>query len=84
MFKLRNYIISQKFLLFLNSMVATCLRTVGSGQQKAGKLSGTTRKQLEKHFVTNQVNWQQVSNMIRYKRSIRGAASQKSWWFEVQ
>lgn len=58
-------------------MVATCLRKVGLGQQKPGKVSGTTRKQLEKHFVTNQVNWQQVSNMIRYKRSIRGAVSQK-------
>lgn len=56
-------------------MVATCLRKVGLGQQKPGKVSGTTRKQLEKHFVTNQVNWQQVSNMIRYKRSIRGAFS---------
>lgn len=49
-------------------MVATCLRKVGLGQQKPGKVSGTTRKQLEKHFVTNQVNWQQVSNTIRYKK----------------
>lgn len=30
---------------------------VGKGAMKGRKKSGTKRKQLEKHFVTNEVNW---------------------------
>lgn len=29
---------------------------------KAGKLSYAKKKEWEKHFVPNQVNWQQVTN----------------------
>lgn len=46
-----------KKIIFI-SITITC-----KGQQKAGKVNGTTRKQQEEHFKTNQVNWQQVSNM---------------------
>lgn len=30
---------------------------VGKGAMKGREKSGTKRKQLEKHFVTNEVNW---------------------------
>lgn len=53
-----------KKIIFI-SITITC-----KGQQKAGKVNGTTRKQQEEHFKTNQVNWQQVSNMTEYKKSI--------------
>lgn len=38
-------------------------------QQRAGKVSGSKMKQLEEHFVTNWVKWQQVSKMMGYKKN---------------
>jgi len=51
-------------------MGATRLKIIWTGQQKAGTVSVTKKKQLEEHCATNYVNWQQVSNMIGYKKSI--------------
>lgn len=36
-------------------------------QQKGEKASGTKKKQLEEHFVTNYVNLQQVSDILSLK-----------------
>lgn len=44
-------------------MVAICLQKVGPGQHKAGKV---IINELEGHFVTNEVNWEEVSNMTGY------------------
>lgn len=60
----------------LNLVATICLRKVGTWQQKAGKVRGTTKKQLEEHVATNQCNWQYYSNKIRYKK-----ASQRSRQF---
>ncbi len=43
------------------------LKKVVTGQQKAGKVSDTKKKQLEEYLAANKVNWQQVSNMIGYQ-----------------
>lgn len=61
MFELRKCTILRKILLILNLMAATCLKSWDVGKQKV-------LKQLEEHFVTNRVNWQQVSNMIGCKK----------------
>lgn len=37
----------------LNLVATICLRKVGTWQQKAGKVRGTTKKQLEEHVATN-------------------------------
>lgn len=37
---------------------------------KAGIVSDTKKKQQEEHCDSNQVYWQQVSNMMGYKKSI--------------
>jgi len=36
-------------------MAATLLKNVGMGQQQAGKVSGSKKKQLEEHIATNHV-----------------------------
>lgn len=46
------------------------IKKVGTGQQKDGKEGGTKKKQLEKHFAVNWVNWQQVGNMTGHRNSI--------------
>lgn len=43
----------------LNWMTATHLK----------KTKGSKKKQLEEHFVTNWVKWQQVSKMMGYKKN---------------
>lgn len=52
-------------------MPATHLRKAAMGTIKAGKISGTKKKQVEEHFITNLVNWQRVRNMRRSKSEIR-------------
>lgn len=42
----------------------------GQGQQKAGKVSATKKKQLEEHFATNWANLQKLSSMSGYKENI--------------
>lgn len=43
-----------KKIAFLNLLAATgFLKKSWEGQQKAGKVSGNKKKQLEEHFVTN-------------------------------
>ena len=37
----------EKYQLILNLMAATCHKKLGQGQQKAGNVSGTRKKQLE-------------------------------------
>ena len=41
------------------------------------KAGDAKKKHLEEHLVTNEVNEQQVSDMIRYKKSILYRISQK-------
>jgi len=43
-------------------------KKVGTGEIKAGKVSGSKKKQLEEHIAINQINWKQVSDMIGYKK----------------
>jgi len=53
----------------LNLTAAACLKSVGTGQQKVGEVSGAKRKQLEEHAATSQLKWQQVSDMLGIKRA---------------
>lgn len=54
-------------------MAATHLKKVGRGATTGWK----TKKHLEAHFVTNNVNGQQVRNMTRYKKSTLKRQSQE-------
>ena len=41
-------------------MAVTYLKKVGTEQQKAGKVSGTNKQQVEGHDRNNQLDWQLV------------------------
>ena len=44
-------LLHEKHLFILKLMAATCVKKVGTGQQKARKVSGTNKKQLAEHFT---------------------------------
>ena len=44
-------------------MAATYFKKSWDGATKAGKVSGTEKKQLEENVTNNRVDWQQVINM---------------------
>ncbi len=63
MFKLRNYPLNE---LISNSMPATGLKKVGTGQQRAENARHFEKIQLGEQLI----NWYQVCNMISYKTDV--------------
>lgn len=55
-FKLRHFTVSSKLLAFLKLDGSNTSQRLDGGQQKARKVSGTKKKYLEAHFITNYVN----------------------------
>lgn len=54
----------------MSSSTLSNLLKLGKGQQKVGKVKGAEKKELDKQFATNYVNWQLVSRMMGNKRAL--------------
>lgn len=67
----------KKYWLIMNMTSAACLKTVSRGQEKAGKVSGTKKKQLGKLLITKSISERQsFTNLQKAAPTNCGAVSE--------
>lgn len=83
MFKVKKFNILRKYEVLLSWSVNMSQKTWA--KEKPGKVSGTSMKQLEEHFATNWVGWQQVSNkkMQHFSEGKLGHQSAKNYIYQL-
>ena len=70
-----DYFLKKYKLIVVQRLVVPSFKKVGTGQQKAGKVYGTRKKQLEEHIATTYLHLQRFSNVIWYKKHKKNCIS---------
>lgn len=68
----------KKYWLIMNMTSAACLKTVSRGQEKAGKVSGTKKKQLGKLLFTKSISERQSFSWAEFHQSAK-SCTHKLW-----